>query len=197
MKFNTESPSDGFEYLGRYTYNPSRSISIYAQFRQEKKQLTQQIGEANLNTLINGIKKNYLLNIDYKVGRNMSLKTRVQASTYDLNHQKSSGYALIQDLNFSFWKLKISTRAALFDTDYANRQYAYEKNVLYAFSIPAYNGLGSRSYFLIQYAALRKLTFWARYSRFDYRDVETVGSGLTESTGSNRSNLVVMARIKL
>lgn len=197
MKFGTESPSDGFEYLGRYTFKPSRSVSLYAQFRQENKQLTQQIEDANLNTLVNGVKKNYLVNIDYKVGRSLSLKTRLQASSYELNNETTTGYTLIQDLNFSFWKLNISTRAALFDTDYANRQYAYEKNVLYAFSIPAYNGLGSRSYFLVQYAASKKLTFWARYSRFDYRDVDSVGSGLAESIGSNRSNLVVMARIKL
>ena len=103
----------------------------------------------------------------------------------------------MQDLNFSFWKMKVSTRAAIFDTDYENRQYAYEKNVLYAFSIPAYNGVGSRSYILLQYNATRKLTFWARYARFNYRDTDTVGSGLTEISANTRSTVNIMARIKL
>jgi hypothetical protein len=197
LKFQTESPSDGFEYLARYTYKPSRSITLYGQFRQENKQLTQQIEESNLNTLITGVKKNYLINVDYKVGNALSLKTRVQASSYELNSERTTGYTLIQDLNFSFWKLKISTRAALFDTDYVNRQYAYEKNVLYAFSIPSYNGVGTRSYVMAQYAATRKLTFWARYARFNYRDVDTVGSGLSQINGNTRSTLTLMARIRL
>lgn len=198
LRFQTESPStDGYEYLARYTYKPSRSITVYAQFRQESKQLTQQIDESNLNTLLTGIKNNYLINIDYKVNRIISMKTRWQGSDYELNNEKTNGYTLIQDLNLTFRKIKISTRAAIFDTDFINRQYAYEKNVLYAFSIPAYNGLGSRSYAMIQYTASRKLTLWARFARFDFRDQETIGSGLTLIDGNTRSTITCMLRYKL
>lgn len=197
LRFQTESPSDGYEYLARYTYKPSRSVTLYAQFRQESKQLTQQIEDANLNTLLTGIKNNYLINIDYKIGRIISMKTRWQGSDYELNGDRTTGYTLIQDLNLSFKKVKVSTRAAVFDTDFLNRQYAYEKNVLYAFSIPAYNGLGTRSYLLIQYTATKKLTFWARYARFNFRERDTIGSGLSEINGNNRSNITCMLRYKL
>ncbi|MEO9475269.1 MAG: helix-hairpin-helix domain-containing protein [Cyclobacteriaceae bacterium] len=197
LRFRTESPSEGHEYLARYTFKPTRSITMYGQFRHENKQITESIDESNLNRLFTGSKKNYLINIDYKVGRSLSLKTRLQTSSYELKNEKTTGYALMQDLNFSFWKMKVSTRAAIFDTDYANRQYAYEKNVLYAFSIPAYNGVGSRSYILLQYNATRKLTFWARYARFNYRDTDTIGSGLTEISSNTRSTVNIMARIKL
>ncbi|MFY0602184.1 MAG: hypothetical protein JXR03_21085 [Cyclobacteriaceae bacterium] len=197
LKFQTESPSDGFEYLARYTYKPSRSVTLYGQLRQENKQLTQQEEGSNLNQLVNGVKTNYLFNIDYKIGRVLSLKTRVQASTYKLLEEKTSGYAVIQDLNFTYQKFKVSTRAALFDTDFINRQYTYEKNVLYAFSIPAYNGLGTRSYIMVQYSPIKRITFWVRYARFNYRNQETVGSGLAESNGNTRTNLTLMARIKL
>jgi hypothetical protein len=105
---------------------------------------------------------------------------------------------LIQDLNLRFKKFKISTRAAIFDTDdFVNRQYVYEKDVLYAFSFPAYNGRGLRNYFLFQYQVFRNLTTWLRISRFNFADRNSVGSGQNEIDGSRRTDVKFMIRLKL
>lgn len=197
LKFQTESPSRGYEYLGRYTFRPSRSIVMYAQMRQENKQVTEGSEVLNLNTLTVGTKRNYLINVDYSLGRSFDFGTRVQASTYQIDGQTTTGYALIQDFNYNFWKIKLSTRMAIFDTDFNNRQYAYEKNVLYTFSIPAYNGSGTRTYIMAQWRATSNVSLWVRWAQFHYPNQETIGSGLTEVNGNTRSNLTIMARIKL
>jgi hypothetical protein len=198
LRFGAEAPSSGYEYLGRFTYKISRSISMYAQMRAESRAVNFSDDESNLNTLKEGVKNNYILNVDYKLNEILSMKTRIQSSSYRLDENLTSGYALIQDLNLRFKKFKISTRAAIFDTDdFVNRQYVYEKDVLYAFSFPAYNGRGLRNYFLFQYQVFRNLTTWLRISRFNFADRNSVGSGQNEIDGSRRTDVKFMIRLKL
>jgi hypothetical protein len=94
-------------------------------------------------------------------------------------------------------RLKVSTRFALFDTDnYDNRQYVYEKDVLYAFSIPAYFDRGTRNYILFQYQANKKLDLWMRYARTALRNEKTISSGLEEINQPHKSEVKMQVRYK-
>lgn len=198
LRFRTEAPSNGYEYLIRANYAPKRSVLIYAQWRQEFDQITTNESGGNLNRLTDTRKNNYIVNLDYKVNNRLTLRSRVQWSDYLENGQSSSGIVVLQDITLRYRKIRISGRMALFDTDdFENRQYVYERNVLYAFSIPAYNGVGIRNYLLLQYNPTRKINFWARYARFKFQDREVVGTGNEESIGNTRSDLIVQMRIKL
>ena len=65
------------------------------------------------------------------------LKSRVQQSFYKFAGEKSKGFLIAQSISGEAGAYKFSGSLALFDTDdYENRQYLYEKNVLWAFSIP-------------------------------------------------------------
>jgi len=197
LMYRVDAPSHGYEYLGRFTYKPTRSITMYAQFRQENKQRSFTEGGSNLSLLSDVVRRNYIVNVDYAIGRTFSFKTRVQGASYQQQRKTTHGIALVQDVNMSFWKMKLSTRYALFDTDdYNTRQYIYEKNVLYAFSIPAYSGTGVRSYIMLQYNASKSTTFWIRYSRFKYNNQTTVGSGLSQINGNLKSDIRLMLRYK-
>ena len=86
-------------------------------------------------------------------------------------------------------------RIAYFSTqDYDNRQYTYEQDVQYAFSFPAYNGRGWRYYSVLSYDINKNLTFWLRWSRTDYINQETVGSGLDEIPFPHRSDVKAQIR---
>ncbi len=198
LRFRTEAPSDGYEYLVRANYAPKRNILIYAQVRQEADQLTINDNEGNLNRLIDTRKNNYLINIDYAANSKLSLKSRVQWSNYKENDVTTSGIALIQDISYRHRKLRFSSRFAIFDTeDFENRQFVYERNVLFTFSIPAYNGRGVRNYLLVQYNATRKVNFWVRYARTRFSDRNVIGTGNEEIIGNTRSEITLQMRIKL
>lgn len=198
LKFRTEAPSDGYEYLLRYTHSFSRQISLYGQMRQQERQIS--IPNENINALTRQVKKNYIVNIDYKLKSGIDLKTKVQTSTLREGTDFSKGFAIIQDLNFKFWKFKIHTRMALFDSEnFNNAQYVYENDVLYAFSIPAYIGTGMRNYAMIRYDPIRNITLWVRYARTTFpraKGVQTLGSALDLTAGDTASELKVMARVK-
>jgi hypothetical protein len=191
LKFRTDAPSTGNEYLLRFTYNFTRNINLYAQARVENKERNaDRFQNPNLYGIKNGEKRNYLLNLDIRPKGIISLKSRLQFSEFLFNDSYTNGMALIQDVNFDFGKLRISTRYAIFDTDdFENRQYAYERDVLYAFSIPAYQNTGTRSYALIQYKFSKKLQLWARWAQFSYVNQQTIGTGNEQIEGNKRSEV--------
>jgi len=195
LRYQVDAPSDGAEWLGRFTYNPTRSISTFFQMREERRQLS--ITDGNLSGLQDRIKRNYIFNIDYKLSYQLSMKSRVQTSTQDRAGVFTTGYAIVQDLVYSSGKWKLSGRMALFETDnFDNRQYIFEQDVLYAFSLPAYGGVGTRSYLLVQYGLSESVDLWMRLGRFSYTDRDTVGSGLEANEGPVRTELKWMMRWK-
>ena len=60
------------------------------------------------------------------------------------------------------------------------RVYAYESDVLYAFSIPAFSGRGQRVYAVARFPLLRGLDAWIKMGVTVYQDKQSVGSGLEQ-----------------
>ena len=172
---------------------------MYAQARQQNRQVT--VPADNLNILADQIKRNYIFNVDYGLRPWLNLKTKVQSSTQDENGVFTKGFAIIQDVNFDVWKLKFNTRMALFETDdFDNAQYVYESDVLYAFSIPAYNGSGIRTYAMVRYDPIKNVSIWIRYAQTRFPGafgvVNLIGSSLDTSIGETASELKAMLRVK-
>ncbi|MFN2439788.1 MAG: hypothetical protein ABR503_11365, partial [Chitinophagaceae bacterium] len=74
------------------------------------------------------------------------------------------------------------------------RIYAYESDVLYSYSIPAFQDKGFRYYLNMNYDVSKKLTFWLRFAQTIYRDEEKIGSGLNEIQGNKRSEIKIQLR---
>ncbi|MDX2301442.1 MAG: helix-hairpin-helix domain-containing protein [Microscillaceae bacterium] len=199
LRFRIDAPSDGYEFLSRVSYSFSRKIKAYAQFRQEVKDrnINSEDSQTAFREIFTGTKRNFLINFDYQAEKIFRVQTRVQFSTFDFNSVRTKGFALVQDFGFDFGKLRLDFRYSLFDTDdFDNRQYVYEKDVLWSFSIPAYNGRGIRSYALLRYQITRKIDVWLRYARFDYQNQDTVSSGGEETQGNTRSEIRAQVRFE-
>ena len=197
LKFNTNAPSAGNDYLIRFNYQPKEAVRFYLQIRSETKDATTNATETSQNIIMPGTKNQILANLDLSINDRLSTKSRIQYSDYQLNGKKTTGYAFIQDLNFNWKKWRFSSRIALFDTEgNQNRQYVYEKDVLYAFSIPAYSGQGIRNYLLLQYKASSKISFWARVASTTYNDRKTIGSGLETIQGNQKTDVKFQIRYK-
>jgi hypothetical protein len=93
--------------------------------------------------------------------------------------------------------ISFAARYALFETDsYYSRIYAYENDVLYAFSIPAYNGRGSRFYISAKYHIARGIDFWLRYAQTFYSDRNEIGSSKEQINGNTKSEIKAQLRLK-
>jgi hypothetical protein len=196
LKYFKDSPTSGYGYLGRCQYAPSKKILLYFQLRYEESGKNQSDNYTNIDFTVPSKKYNYMINLDYKSGI-ISLRSRVQWSRYQQSNAATHGFVVVQDLNIDLRKIKFSTRYALFDTeDYDNRQYVYEKDVLYAVSFPAYNGRGIRTYLITQFKCGKRIDLWLRYSHTKYLDQDKIGSGLDEIKGNKISELKIQIRYR-
>ena len=199
LKFLTDAPSDGHEFLARISYLPSKKVSLYGQFREEVKGRNLRDNPTRMDVVVPSTRRNYQINIDFRAEKVVSFRSRVQWSTYQQTGAgQTGGFTLVQDASFDFRRVRLSTRFALFDTDdYENRQYVFEKDVLYAFSIPAYYGRGFRNYYLLQFRLSPRVDLWFRYAFTQYRGQATISSGLEQIEGSRRSDVKVQLRLQL
>lgn len=196
LRFQADAPSQGQEALLRATWKISRKIQLYGQFRIEEKERNVPNNSTNTDILSSATRQQFLFNVRFNAERIVSLQTRWQFSNYQ-QEEYSEGMALMQDINFDFGRVRLSGRVALFDTDdFQNRQYAYEKDVLYAFSFPAYSGVGTRQYFLLRYKPNKKLDFWVKYAIFRYTDRDVISSGNEQIEGNKREDVRCQMRIK-
>jgi hypothetical protein len=199
LAFQADGPSWGDEYLARLTYSPSRTASFFIQYRDEKKLRNLSNNSTPSDILVTTRRQNWVIQADAKANDWLSVRTRVQGSFWaqEKGAPQTRGLAISQDVNLDFGKFSISNRFSIFETDdFNNRQYLYEKNVLYAFSIPALNGRGVRFYSLIQFAPSRKIDIWFRIARTIQRDMKTIGSGLEQINGNQRTDVVAQIRYK-
>jgi hypothetical protein len=87
-------------------------------------------------------------------------------------------------------KLRTHMRLQYFNTGgYNSRIYAYESDVLYSYSIPAFFNKGVRYYFNLQYDVLKSFSAWLRWSQTVYKKGDPIGSGLTSINGNTRSEV--------
>ena len=198
LRFRVNAPSEGNDYLFRLNCYPNSSVKMYLQYRNKTKEenTTDPLDGSTIIRL--GNKQQVLANFEYRINSNLSLKSRIQLSEYEITGEQNDGYAFIQDAVYSFGKFVLSGRIALFDTDGANnRQYAYERDVLYSFSIPAYSGQGIRNYLLIQYRLNRQVDIWARLARSTFYDRDEVGTSLETIEGNQRTDVKFQIRYKI
>jgi hypothetical protein len=181
LRYRAYSPSSGQEWLTRISYQPDRNLLAFFQIRNEKKDRNiPDSGEPGLvYRLARMNKTNGLISLEYQVSKALFIRSRVLFSSVEFDEVRTNGFMILQDAQYSFNKFRFTGRIALFDTDdYENRQYTFENNVLWTFSLPANSGQGMRYYLLGQYQFNSQLTGYFRFSRTNYTDRESISSGL-------------------
>ena len=164
LRYRAYAPSSGHEWLSRLTFQPSRNALFYFQAREEVK-MRNDGATANTYAQATGRKNNYWLHAEVGLRDVIRFRTKLQFSRFWEDDHLSKGISLSQDLRLDLGKVEVIGRYALFDTDnYDNRLYAYENDVLFAYSMPAYNGTGIRKMIMVRVDITRQLTLWARYA---------------------------------
>jgi len=200
LRYRVYAPSKGYEWLAKISFQPNRNLTTFLQIREEQKDRNlSDSGESALPYQIRPLNKvNGLLSLEYQVSKAFFFRSRILFSRVNYDDQKSSGFMILQDAQYSFSKFRITGRIALFDTeDYDTRLYAFENNVLWTFSIPAFAGQGMRYYLLGQYQINSQITTYFRFSRTTYTDREAISSGLQEIDGYKQSETTLLIRYLL
>jgi hypothetical protein len=198
LKYLVDAPSYGRDFLAQLTYTPNKQVEIYTKFRNETKQGNQSDNTTVTNYLVASPRQNWRLQVSYKLNTAIALRNRVELLWYDNKGvNKETGFLSFVDFIYRPLLAAYSgvLRLQYFETGgYNSRIYAYENDVLYNYSIPAFFDKGFRYYFTLNYDLNKKLSFWVRWAQTIYRDEKSSGSGLDEINGNKRSELKLQAR---
>ncbi len=200
LRFQTDAPSSGYDFFGQVEYNPTSRINIYFRYRERLREINTREEVDRIRFLVPNPRKNARINFIYRVSRNLRLGSRVEYVDFKRGDEPlSQGYLVFQDISYKLKKVPITFtgRYALFQTDnFDSRLYAYENDVLYFFSIPAYSGRGTRTYLMMKYDINRNIDLWVRWAQFYFTDRQEVGTGLEQIDGNTRSEIKIQARFK-
>ena len=200
LLFDADGPSHGIDYLVKVTYWQKRKMEAYIQLKAETKQVNNPASDAKIDPLVDSRQFKLRGHISNKISKSLELRSRVYwGFAKKGNAAKQKGFAAYQDILYKPIGIPISftTRFAIFDTDaYAIRFYAFENDLLYSFSVPAYYNKGTRYYLNIRYKGIRNMTLELRYSRTYWANQETFGSGLEEINGQSKSEVKAQVKLK-
>lgn len=218
LRFRADAPSRGLEYFARATFYKRRDLEAYIHWKYERKQESYKLDYTNVDELLYKQKTNLRFQLNKKVTKRLELRSRIEVSVFDIEESvqstgnifyngafrpqsevKSTGFVAFQDIIFKPVNIPLSltTRFAIFDVDtYDARIYAFENDVTYQFSIPAYYNKGTRFYANFKYRARKHLTLEARYAQTYWANQTEIGSGNSRIEGQTRSEVKVQMRWK-
>jgi hypothetical protein len=189
LKYRVDAPSQGYEYQARLAFKPGRTTLLYCQYNSQHKMLNYRNEAAKMNAVLPNERTNVMLSAEYSSKAGLKIKSRIQSTDY-YHEDRSLGYVIFQEIGWERRSIELTGRVALFDTDdYNSRQYVYERDVLYAFSIPALFGKGIRSYFLLQWKIRRDVDLFIKYAHTRLLNQDKIGSGNDEIEGNEKSTI--------
>jgi len=199
LGYQRNAPGNGQDYLGQLNFKANRTTLLYARYKWESKPRNNKITDGGISFPVPEVRQQLRLHVDKTLG-NFKFRSRFEWIGFAPNDGiKEHGFMIYQDL---VWRslskpISIATRYALFQTDsYDTRIYAYENDVLYAFSIPAYYNRGSRAYITLKYSPNSQMDLWLRWGQFFYNDVDQISSGLNQINGPTKTEVKAQVRFK-
>jgi len=200
LKYNVDAPSQGTDYMVRFDYNPTETLELFISLKEESKPRNKSGELPSLNEVVDTRLTKFRFQLGYWVSSNLQLRSRIELTRFRLDDDPlEKGYLVFQDILFRPEELpvSISFRYAMFDTDsWDTRIYAYEHDLLYAFSIPALHQNGMRAYLLVKYSPLKYMDLWIRLAQTYYAHVQSIGTGLNEIEGKTKTEVKVQMQVK-
>lgn len=204
LKYRIDAPSSGKDFLAQLTYLPSKQIEVYLRYRTETRQQNK-VSNTLVNPVVAFLPKHSLRwQNSISLNPGLILRSRVELLWYNKEAESAEeGFLLFADAFYrpTQQKWAANFRLQFFETaSYNSRIYAYENDVLYGFSIPAFYDRGVRYYLNFNakdFSFLSKRTkkrhhewaVWLKWAQTVYSGKNAIGSGLDELTGNTKSEL--------
>lgn len=199
LKYGVDMPSNGEEYLIQLDYNPNEELSMYLKYKQEAKDANAFSENSTIKKIIKSSLSKIRYHVSYHISPTVQLKNRLELTYYQKDILQK-GYFLYQDIVYRplHSKYHIAFRYSIFGNDsWDTRSYAYENDILYAFSVPTYYADGMKTYLSVKYTIKKGVDLWVRYAQTYFSDKATISSGLNEIDGNTKSEVKAQIRFVL
>ena len=195
--YRRNGPTEGKEFLLKFSYTIRRKLEFYTQYRYEQKQLNFRT-ESPVDYPENQTLQRLRMHISYKINREWEIKDRLEFSWFE--HTKASrGVMLYQDVVYKpiAKPLSFTARYGIFDINsFDARIYTYENDLLYEFYIPFFQNKGTRFYINTRYRIGRNYTWEFRIGRTYFDNIKLISSGNNQINGNTMTELKTQLKIR-
>ena len=165
LRFNEKAPTDGTAARLRITFTPWRHVEWYAEWRLRSEWGTRTATGAAVALNRQQRRQQWLVQLVVPLDEAWTWRTRLTLSQYDDESSRQAGLLWYHDFLYRPmgrpWSL--TSRLAVFRTQgWESRIYAYENDLLYNLSLPAFYDHGARAYLNLRWRPLRALTLEGR-----------------------------------
>lgn len=199
LKYLADAPGFGKDLLLQLTCTPGKAIELYSRFRSETKPSNQANDISATNYPVPISRQNWRTQINYKLSSSWVLRNRIEIVWYNKNSRdQEAGFLGFFDIGYrpTLRPWSVVTRLQYFETSgYNSRIYAYENDVLYSYSIPAFFDKGYRYYLLLNYDLNQKVSFWLRCGQTIYPGKTVIGSGSDEINRGRKTVMKMQVRM--
>ncbi len=200
LNFRVDAPSRGRQYRIQVDYDAGRRWSAYIRGFNQITAQNLSSAQVKINQPVSRNRKGGRIHFSWKASSWLKMNSQAQWSRVTLSDgQPDKGWLIYQDVLVRphGHPLNLSFRYAVFNTDsYDARLFAYEHDVLYAFSIPAYFYQGIRAYMVVRYKITRNLQVWIRVARTRYTHRDHAGSGLNRIDMPHKTDVKAQIRMR-
>jgi hypothetical protein len=168
LRYGVDGPSGGNEYMIQFSYSVRRQSSFYIRFRQQEKMKNEVVVPGMYKEGLVPMKQmNIRAQAELNYSRALTIRNRAEIVGYrdGQGEGKRSGFLCFIEALYKpmLRPYSFNIRLQYFEADdYDSRVYAYEQDVMYQFSIPAFYGQGYRCYFNGKYKLGKYFTLWFR-----------------------------------
>jgi hypothetical protein len=199
LKYRTDAPSSGRDYLIQVTFQPNKQIELYSLYRNERKSINNTEANTVLNEVVPRLRQQWRLHMSYALKSYLTWQNRMDVVWYDKGgDQEEEGFLFYTGLNYKpVKKLSANGRVSYFETSgFNSRIYAYENDVAYAFSTPFYHGSGLRYYLNLNYDVTRTLSLWLKVAKTTYQNDRSFDTENTEISGRAKTEVRLQAALR-
>jgi hypothetical protein len=202
LRYQTNSPSSGYDVLGQISFKPVRKLEFYFRYRQRMK--PRDVSGDLEGGVIKPLENRETGRFRFHLNWSASSRWRFQARAEWVRFQKGvapseNGFLVYADVSYSALKkpFSINGRFEVFHTDgFDTRLYAYESDVLYYYGFVPLFDKGVRYYISARYELVKNVDLWFKIANTSFMGIDRIGSGNAEIIGANRTDVRIQARFK-
>lgn len=199
LRYRVDASSVATDYLAQLNYKPDKKNEFYLRYRRRNNMQNGASEDFIITAPVGTLQENWRINATYQVHPNVQLRSRAEWSLFSKENEESRGFVIYQDINYKRLgsKATFTLRYAIMDCpDWDARIYAYENDVLYAFSILPYTGSGSRVYGMVKWDVARGVDIWVRYGAFLYNQTRVITEEIDDPTAKIKSDIHLQIRLQ-
>jgi hypothetical protein len=201
LRYRTDAPSSGEEFGLMANYLPVRHVTLKARFSGKISQLNKTKTESDhVNKLQTMNTYSYRFTMEWIPKPGIALVSGIDVKSFSNELKKeNTGFIVSEELQVRGVEFleAFTFKISYFDVPgYDTRIYQYEPEVLYGYSVPAYEGDGGRVVSVAKFSISRFLNFWLRAGFTWYNDRQSIGNGPDMTAGNIRGEVTGQFMVK-